>query len=334
MKANRLTYAAMAVLGSAAITVSAGTQAAAQPTTTPPDTTPAAADSSTAPCALLHVVVTQGTTESTEGSMPKQDSGTLSAAILPVLAKFGGTSSDKFDRTYVPYPADYGFTGTSYKDSAARGVENASKIIADEAARCPNTKFGLLGYSQGAGVASELLRLIGAGQGPIPPARVAMGMLYSDPTRKQGDGIFPGAPSQEHPARCGIRRARRSCPGIDRLVGSWAQQRCVRTAGIDLTALDHRNADRCSLEDCRLLVPVQVLERNPRCPQRARTTGGPPDRNEPRRPPSGANQRRGHFVDDGAQKPEPHCGMYPAWAEFHPSRRQSLGAAPIEVRDR
>lgn len=82
--------------------------------------------------------------------MPKQDSGTLSAAILPVLAEFGGTTSDKFDRTYVPYPADYGFTGTSYKDSAARGVENASKIIADEAARCPNTKFGLLGYSQGA----------------------------------------------------------------------------------------------------------------------------------------------------------------------------------------
>ncbi|MGB6073004.1 MAG: cutinase family protein, partial [Rhodococcus sp. (in: high G+C Gram-positive bacteria)] len=200
MKANRFTYAAMAVLGSAAITVSAGTQAAAQPTTTPPDTTSAAADSSTAPCALLHVVVFQGTTESTEGSIPKQDSGTLSAAILPVLAEFGGTTSDKFDRTYVPYPADYGFTGTPYKDSAARGVQNGSKIIADEAARCPNTKFGLLGYSQGAGAASEVLRLIGAGQGPIPPARVAMGMLYSDPTRKQGDGIFPGAPSQEHPA--------------------------------------------------------------------------------------------------------------------------------------
>lgn len=201
MKATRFTYAAMALLGSVAITVSAGTQAAAQPITTPPDTTAPSADSTTnAPCALLHVVVTQGTTESTEGSMPKQDSGTLSAAILPVLAEFGGTTSDKFDRTYVPYPADYGFTGTSYKDSAARGVENAAKIIADEAARCPNTKFGLLGYSQGAAVASELLRLIGAGQGPIPPARVAMGMLYSDPTRKQGDGIFPGAPSQEHPA--------------------------------------------------------------------------------------------------------------------------------------
>ena len=202
MNARRFTYTAVAMLGSVAITVSTAGIAAAQPTTTSPSETSTSSTEATGDdrCALLHVVITQGTTESTEGSMPKQDSGTLAAAILPVLAEFGGTTSDKFDRTYVPYPADFGFTGVPYKDSAARGVQNASKIVEDEAARCPDTKFGFLGYSQGAEVASELLRLIGAGQGPIPPARVAMGMLYSDPTRQQGAGLFPGAPSQVTPA--------------------------------------------------------------------------------------------------------------------------------------
>ena len=202
MNARRFTHAVVAMLGSVAITVSAGGIASAQPSSTAPFETSTSAPDVTGDdqCALLHVIILQGTTESTEGAMPKQDSGTLAAAILPVLAAFGGTTSDKFDRTYVPYPADYGFAGTPYSESQPRGVENASKIVADEAGRCPDTKFGFLGYSQGAGGASELLRLIGAGQGPIPAARVAMGMLYSDPTRQQGAGLFPGAPSQVAPA--------------------------------------------------------------------------------------------------------------------------------------
>lgn len=235
MQLNRLARSATTAALCVAVTAAAATTAGAQPvtpsewpttTTTDPwdrgsltptssgptsgndpwskvttTTSPGAANAQSDGCPMLHVIVTQGTTESSEGTDPKQDTGTLSAAILPVLSEFGGISdSDQFARTYVPYPADYGLAGTSYENSYQRGVDNTLKVVADEAAKCPSTKFGFLGYSQGANVASTALRLIGAGQGPIAPSRVAMGMLFSDPTRDQGDGIFPGRPvSQQHP---------------------------------------------------------------------------------------------------------------------------------------
>ncbi|NKU87648.1 hypothetical protein GS884_08605 [Rhodococcus hoagii] len=76
---------------------------------------------------VLHMVIAQGTTESSEGSMPKDDTGTLAQVILPVLSEFGGGSEGTFDRTYVPYPADYGFQGTPYEQSYGRACRTRSR---------------------------------------------------------------------------------------------------------------------------------------------------------------------------------------------------------------
>ncbi|NKZ72015.1 cutinase family protein [Rhodococcus hoagii] len=70
--------------------------------------------------------------------------------ILPVLSEFGGGSEGAFDRTYVPYPADYGFQGTPYEQSYRQGVQNTLKVIGDIATSCPKTKVGVMGYSQAA----------------------------------------------------------------------------------------------------------------------------------------------------------------------------------------
>lgn len=162
-------------------------------------TAPSPATNTTDGCALIHVIADQGTNESGEKQDPKSDSGMLSQVVVPVAAKFGNDRS-KLDRTYVPYPADFGWRGNSYEESVTKGVANTEKVITDEANRCPGTKFALLGYSQGGQVADTLLRSIGNGQGPIDADQVALGMLFSSPDRPDGAGLFPGADAQNAPA--------------------------------------------------------------------------------------------------------------------------------------
>lgn len=184
--------ATVVAMGSAGAAGAQGAPAATAPTAS------AQATSEGDGCPLLHVVIAQGTTESTSSSSPKDDSGTLATVVLPVLSEFGGiTETNTFDRTYVPYPADFGFQGTPYEQSYRQGVQNTLGVIAKIAETCPNTKLGIMGYSQGGNVASTVLRLIGAGQGPVSPSQVAMGMLFSDPTRTAGDATFPGRPTSQ-----------------------------------------------------------------------------------------------------------------------------------------
>lgn len=162
-------------------------------------TAPPTSTSTSTQCAVIHVIADQGTNESGEKQDPKADAGMLSKVIVPVAAKFGNDRT-KLDRTYVPYPADFGWRGKSYAQSVTTGVANTEKVIADEAKRCPATKFALLGYSQGGQVADTLLRKIGNGQGPVDSDRIALGMLFSSPDRTDGAGLFPGAEGQTAPA--------------------------------------------------------------------------------------------------------------------------------------
>lgn len=162
--------------------------------TTPSTTRPAGP----AGCAVVHAIALQGTNESAEGQDPRQDSGMLSKVIVPVSAKFSNDRS-KFDRTYVPYPADFGWRGNTYAQSVTKGLGSANKVITDIARRCPTTKFMILAYSQGGQIGDTLLRRIGNGNGPVPAAQVAGGMLFSSPNRPPGSGFFPGADGQSTP---------------------------------------------------------------------------------------------------------------------------------------
>ena len=128
-----------------------------------------------------------------------------------------GKDVPKLSRTYVPYhataggawagmgvtpgtPKNFGDT-TSYEDSVKGGVNEAEKVIEAVADKCPDTKIDLIGYSQGAEVASAVSRRIGSGKTSIDAEKIAGVMLFSDPTRAgKTPAIASGADSMSSPA--------------------------------------------------------------------------------------------------------------------------------------
>ena len=106
--------------------------------------------------------------------------------------------------TPVDYPASFNYTA-----SVRQGVTSLAAGVQRTAAACENTKFVLIGYSQGANVVGDALagravRGRAAGQPAIPAGlgdRVAAVILFGDPTFTAGEdfnvgngtrsGIFP-----------------------------------------------------------------------------------------------------------------------------------------------
>lgn len=198
---RRLTPRLLTALAALTIAVSASGVAAAQPSTTPTPATGSASED----CAVLHLVVVPGTTEIDENSSPDTDSGFFSRLTVPAMRDANSGDNPALSRSYVPYPASFGGkpgdTSTiPYAQSRDIGAENTTTMISDIAARCPGTKFFVSGYSQGGDVASEVLRDIGAGNGPIPAEDLAGGALFSDPTRAEGEDVLAGGGSSPAPA--------------------------------------------------------------------------------------------------------------------------------------
>ncbi len=87
-----------------------------------------------------------------------------------------------------PYPASAGSFGTfldtanpshiSYGASKENGVKQATEHIEELVARCPDTHFVLVGYSQGAHVTGDV-----AAYAPVPPERILGVYLVADPAR-------------------------------------------------------------------------------------------------------------------------------------------------------
>ncbi|KAI1068443.1 hypothetical protein LB507_004469 [Fusarium sp. FIESC RH6] len=108
------------------------------------------------------------------------------------------------DISPLKYPAIY----EPYKPSQTEGVRNLAKVVRDYAARCPETKMILLGYSQGAHVIADVM--CGASSigfpatKPLPlniSSKIAAVVLMGDPSTtkgqefhvgtSQGDGVLP-----------------------------------------------------------------------------------------------------------------------------------------------
>lgn len=193
----------------------AGTSAAnAQtPTTTTPSTSSAttttsttSASSSNSGCAPLHLLLVNGTTDSSPDAATDVDGGFFSQVAIPALVEANGDNGNKgvIDRSYVNYSASFGGkpgdqSKDTYEQSVQMGITNATEMLTDLASKCPDTQVFVGGYSQGAQVASALSREIGAGEGPIPADRFAGAALFSDPTRPAGSPVFASS-SQTAPA--------------------------------------------------------------------------------------------------------------------------------------
>lgn len=138
-------------------------------------------------CPDINVIAVPGTWE-TSDSDPRQGMLSLVTRGLP-----GNVQTD-----YVSYAATaLPWEGAVYGRSEHEGVNNARGMIADMAGRCGNTRFALLGYSQGANVAGDVAAEIGTGIGVIPPDRLIAVGLLSDPRRSPTDALVgppvPGA---------------------------------------------------------------------------------------------------------------------------------------------
>lgn len=155
-----------------------------------------------AACPALYALGIQGTGESSPDAAPTTDTGMLSTVFRPLLAK--AAEPGLVDRAYVPYEAGFGGAvpggAVPYTESVAGGLARLRSMAGQVAQRCPDSRLAVVGYSQGAHVASLFAQEVGANRGVVAADKVAAVALFADPTRGTNAPLFPGAPDLTAPA--------------------------------------------------------------------------------------------------------------------------------------
>lgn len=207
-------------------------------------------------CPALWVLGVQGTSESSPGASETADTGMLGHLLGPVAAD----APNLVARTYIQYPASFGGApgtgaGTDpYTVSANTGLNTLLAASEDIAATCPATSQAVVGYSQGAQVASGFAQIVGAGEGPVTPERVAAVALYSDPDRAPGSPVIAGRPGQLTPDPApGTAGAAVSQISLSTAVASGGG--IATTSGVDFGSLTGRVADICVEGDLSCAAP-------------------------------------------------------------------------------
>lgn len=154
-------------------------------------------------CPSLMVYGIQGTGQSSPGASTTADTGFLSEVFKPALAAAKGT----VDRAYVPYEASFGGAGPStpgqtapYSESVQNAGNKAIEMIGAKRKACPSTKFGLVGYSQGAHAVRGVMNDVLDGKTAIKPEDLALVANFGDPGRPPGSSLFPERPGQASPS--------------------------------------------------------------------------------------------------------------------------------------
>ncbi|MEV0246425.1 cutinase family protein [Nocardia sp. NPDC050712] len=152
-------------------------------------------------CPALYALGIQGTGQSSPDAAPSTDTGMLSTVFRPMLAK--APEAGLVDRAYVPYESSFGgFTAggvTPYAQSVAAGLDRLRGMARSVLDRCPGSRLAIVGYSQGAHVASLFAQEVGQGKGVVAPDKIAAVALFGDPTRNPGAPLFPGSPGKTNP---------------------------------------------------------------------------------------------------------------------------------------
>ncbi|MDJ0016515.1 MULTISPECIES: cutinase family protein [Rhodococcus] len=154
-------------------------------------------------CPALFGLGVQGTGQSAPDAAPTTDTGMLSQVFMPMIAKAVDGDKELAGRAYVPYEAGFGGAvlggNVPYSQSVEGGLQNLRDMASEVAAACPDTKFTLAGYSQGAHVVSLFAEEVGKGSGVIAADKVVGVATFGDPTRAAGAPLFPGSPGQTSP---------------------------------------------------------------------------------------------------------------------------------------
>lgn len=200
------TAAAPAVLGVAAVV----TATWALTTAAPPQEVDTQLTSSVTECHDMVTISVAGRNDTPEAGTTKMlvgANGELLPAALssdysshwvdPVVnAPAGAVGPDSYAAVYIAYPANM----DTYESAVNTGVENSKQVMREISKACPDTRFSIVGYSEGADVARRVAMDIGKQEaapnneyGIVNPDNVVGVVILADAGRAAGDGPFPGA---------------------------------------------------------------------------------------------------------------------------------------------
>ncbi|TJZ80010.1 cutinase family protein [Rhodococcus oryzae] len=151
--------------------------------------TAAQADPAGGNCPSMYVVAVPGTWETSTQPDKRPGPGMLAAVTNALPAS-------KIRSDYVTYAATaFPWEGEVYGASKKQATDNARGMLEAMQKACANTRFGIIGYSQGADAAGDLAAEIGTGTSTIRPEKVAAVGLLSDPRRADSDVLIgPAVP--------------------------------------------------------------------------------------------------------------------------------------------
>lgn len=118
-----------------------------------------------------------------------------------VGAPNGAVQDGSYAAVYIEYPANM----ASYEDSVNTGVANTTTVMNAIATSCPNTRFAIVGYSEGADVTRRAAMEIGnqtaenGAYGIVDPNNVVGVVILADAGRTDGENPFPGSASGTNP---------------------------------------------------------------------------------------------------------------------------------------
>ncbi|MBF6331196.1 cutinase family protein [Nocardia transvalensis] len=123
--------------------------------------------------------------------------------VDPVVnAPDGAVNPDSYAAVYIAYPANM----ATYEDAVNSGAANTERVMTEIRKACPDTKFAIVGYSEGADVVRRVAMKVGNQQadkdgkyGIVDPNNVVGVVILADSGRAAGDGPFPGAKDPTRP---------------------------------------------------------------------------------------------------------------------------------------
>ena len=155
-----------------------------------------------ASCADVMVLSVPGTWESSPTDDPLNPGVNPNALLLSVTRPLAGQFGPERVQTYtVPYTAQFHNpfardNQINYNDSRKEGTDASVKALTEINTRCPLTGYVIVGFSQGAVIAGDIVSDIGNGRGPVDEDLVLGVTLIADGRRQTGVGQdVPPTPS-------------------------------------------------------------------------------------------------------------------------------------------
>ncbi|SDE33931.1 cutinase family protein [Rhodococcus tukisamuensis] len=172
-----------------------------------------------------------------------------------VNAPNGAVGKGSYAAVYIAYPANM----DSYEDAVTAGVANTETVMRKIQQSCPDTRFAVVGYSEGADVARRVAMDVGhqladadGGYSIANPANVVGVVILADAGRAAGQGPFPGS---KNPFTNPDGFDKKYQNGANAIPGQGA---LPDTGGDDFGALAGKVASFCSDGDLTCSAPQNI----------------------------------------------------------------------------